>query len=74
MKTLLFVLLLILSEPFGADVTPLTFAVPPFSPFFYADVQEDNPCRGIGVDVLNMISKVSSIEFSFENYPYTRTT
>jgi len=63
---------LLMSWQISAHSLTLTASLPPFPPYYYADVADNSSCRGVGVKILDLITRQTGISFKMVNYPYAR--
>jgi len=55
-----------------AKQSSVSVSVPSFSPFYFDSFSPGQACRGVAVDVLNLLSEAAGIEFEVQSYPYAR--
>jgi len=60
---------LLMTWQLSAQSLSLTTSLPPFAPF-YVDANKD--CRGVGVKILDLITRQTGVHFEIESYPYAR--
>jgi len=69
---ILWFICLLMSWQISAHSLTLTASLPPFPPYYYADVEDSSVCRGVGVKILELLSRQTGVSFEMVNYPYAR--